>query len=145
MKLRNTKRLKHLAEECLITDSNYYKFLHVEAGDIRKVSKYLQSLNKSGCSYYSVENDVGNPIGYFMLHKNGVDHTLIDFFLSSHLRTKEGKENFWELVESKLNNHYFCHIPSKNAVGIKFLESRGLKMIDKQSIGNQMIYKFQKQ
>ncbi len=130
--------------ECLLTDSNYFKFLHPECGDLKKVVNYSFSLVKSGCTFYEVQSDGDRSIGYFMIHKNGNKHTLVEFFLNSHLRTKEIVRDFWSLVESKLNKNYACQVPSKNAKAITFLEKNGMKLTDKIEISDQVFYSFVK-
>lgn len=144
MKAVVTKRARAIIQECLLTDGNYYKFLHPECGDLKKVVNYTNSLVKSGCTFYEVVSDGDRSMGYFIINKNGNQHTLIEFFLNSHLRLKEITKDFFELIESKLNNSYFCQIPSKNANAVRFLEKQGLKLKDKKSIGNQVFYLYQR-
>lgn len=144
MKLRQTSRARAIIMECVTTDQNYFKFLHPECGDLKKVVNYSFSLVKSGCTFYQVQSDGDRSIGYFIIHKNANKHTLVEFFLNSHLRTKEIVRDFWQIVESKLNKNYYCQVPSKNIKAIKFLEQNRLKLTDKANIGNQVFYNFVK-
>ncbi len=144
MNVRVTKRAKAIIHDCLITDSNYYKYLHVECGELKKVVNHTFALVNSGCTFYDVQNDAGRSIGYFLIHKNGNIHKLIEFFLCAHVRTKEGVKEFWQLIESKLNNEYLCCCPSKNAKAIKFIQKMGLKEIDRQTMANQVFHIYSK-
>lgn len=141
---RNTKRARAIIKECMETDSTYYKFLHVDSGDLKKAVNHTFSLVKAGCTFYEVQNESGRSIGYFIINKVGNQHNLVEFFLNAHLRVEECKKDFWILVESKLNFNYFCQITAKNITALKFLEKKGLIETGKEMINGQTFYKYSK-
>lgn len=130
----NTNQLKEAIKVAFSEDAKIVDFYDPHK-KIEEVDDIVTDISKKICEFKSGAKaeeveikgiyEKGNLIGYYVFKPS----LLISFSLNIQYRTRPFLNAFWGLIKRDMNSRFNCFLWSKNVRAIKFLQKRGMRIM----------------
>jgi hypothetical protein len=130
MKIIEVLNYKPLLKECFESDPILLEKFHIYAGQGLDacVNKTYQDLQEMNVTLFKIEKN-SELVGYFAKELFDSKEYLTGFFIVPKFRTKEFKNEFWNLIKKEFKPSFFCGLFEKNIPANKFIKSNGGKIV----------------
>lgn len=131
MQVSICQNIESLLLEMFDSDKKLLAEYHVEAPCSldKAVDRTLSDLKKCQVlMVYQMKTELGETIGWIGHELYAGDNYLTGFGIKPKFRTKEIKDEFFNIVKDKLGDNYFIGLYEKNLPARKFIEKRGGKL-----------------